>query len=245
MSENLRKLIGLAVMALIVVLGLLIPGEEQVHSFQRNSAVSSVGLPPEGSLPSSLFPYKTDAVQAQIQSQVEKISKVIADLAAVMKELQALEPPQPPGEDATEDEHQEYEELLQAFQQEVAKLNKKLESLQSKLAKAQAELNKLQMKDLPQAQQEDAKALQEWADTSQEALEKQIETTGSSLKDRRDPGTKAAIETVELRREDVDAFADCVTKRIGRIRLESHTRNAISGCLQEAPKSPNPGIEID
>ena len=124
-------------------------------------------------------------------------------------------------------------------------MNKKLESLQSKLAKAQAELNKLQMKDLPQAQQEDAKALQEWADTSQEALEKQIETTGSSLKDRRDPGTKAAIETVELRREDVDAFADCVTKRIGRIRLESHTRNAISGCLQEAPKSPKLGIEID
>ena len=42
MSENMRKLIGLAVMALIVVLGLLIPGEEQVNSFQRNSAVSSV-----------------------------------------------------------------------------------------------------------------------------------------------------------------------------------------------------------
>ena len=243
MSENLQKLVGIAVMALIVVLGLAIPGQEQVNSFQRNSVVSSVSRTP--SLPTFPTADKASAVQAQIQSQVEKISNITVEIAAVMKELQALEPPQPPGEDATEDEDKEYEELLQAFEQEVAKLNKKIDSLQSKLAKAQAELNKLQMKDLPQAQQEDAKALQEWADTSQEALEKQIETTGSSLKDRRDPGTKAAIETVELRREDVDAFADCVTKRIGRIRLESHTRNAISGCLQEAPKSPKLGIEID
>ena len=243
MSENVQKLVGIAVMALIVVLGLAIPGQEQVNSFQRNSVVSSVSLVP--SLPTFPTADKASAVQAQIQSQVEKISDITAEISAVMKELQALEPPQPPGEDATEDEHQEYEELLQAFQQEVASLSKKLDSVQSKLAQAQAALNKLLIEDLLQAQQEDTKALQEWADTFQEALEKQIETTGSSLRDRRDSGTEAAIETVELRREDVDAFADCVTKRIGRIRLESHTRNAISGCLPEVPKSPNPGIEID
>ena len=124
MSENLRKLIGVAVMALIVVLGLAIPGQEQVHSFQRNSAVSSVGLPPEGSLPSSLFPYKTDAVQAQIQSQVEKISDITSEISAVMKELQALEPPSHPGEDAKEGEIKEYQELLQAFQEVVSALNK-------------------------------------------------------------------------------------------------------------------------
>ena len=244
MSENLRKLIGLAVMALIVVLGLLIPGEEQVNSFQRNSAVSSVSGQPI-SLPTAPTADKASAVQAKIESQVAKISDITAEIAALMKEMQALEPPQPPGEDATEDEDKEYKELLQAFQDKVAELNKKLNSLEGKLAKAQAVLNKLNNADLPQAQREDAKALQERADKSQEALEKQIETTGSSLKDRRDLGTKAAIETVELRREDVNAFADCVTKRIGRIRLESHTRNAISGCLQEAPKSPKLGIEID
>ena len=244
MSENLGKLIGLAVMALIVVLGLLIPGEEQVNSFQRNSAVSSVSGQPI-SLPTAPTADKASAVQAKIESQLAKISDITAEIAALIKEMQALEPPQPPGEDATEDEHQEYEELLQAFQQEVAKLNKKLESLQSKLAKAKAVLNKLNNVDLPQAQREDAKALEEWAKESQEALEKQAEATISSSKDRRDLTTKVAIETVELRREDVGAFADCVTKRIGRIRLESHTRNAISGCLQEAPKSPKLGIEID
>ena len=81
MSENLRKLIGVAVMALIVVLGLLIPGEEQVHSFQRNSVVSSVSLVP--SLPTFPTADKASAVQAQIQSQVEKISKVIADLSLI------------------------------------------------------------------------------------------------------------------------------------------------------------------
>ena len=187
MSENLRKLIGVAVMALIVVLGLVIPGQEQVNSFQRNSAVSSVGLPPEGSLPSSLFPYKTDAVQAQIQSQVEKISDITSEISAVMKELQALEPPSHPGEDAKEGEIKEYQELLQAFQEVVSALNKKLEDLEAEFAKPHTALKSMNS-DLPQAP-----------------------------------------------REDVDAFADCVTKRIGRIRLESHTRNAISGCLQEAP----------
>ena len=225
-------------MALIVVLGLVIPGQEQVNSFQRNSTVSSVGLPPEGSLPSSLFPDKTDAVQARIQSQIEKISDITAEISAVMKELQALEPPSHPGEDATEDELEEFQELMQAFQQALLNLNNKLHILEGKLAKANAELNKLNSSDLPQAQREDAKALQEWAEESQEALEKQAEAIISSSKDRRDLTAKAAIETVELRREDVDAFADCVTKRIGRIRLESHTRNAILGCLQEAPKSP-------
>ena len=243
MSENVQKLVGIAVMALIVVLGLAIPGQEQVNSFQRNSVVSSVSLVP--SLPTFPTADKASAVQAKIESQLAKISDITAEIAALIKEMQALEPPQPPGEDATEDEDKEYKELLQAFQDKVAELNKKLDSLEGKFAKAQAVLNKLNNVDLPQAQREDAKALQERADKSQEALEKRIETTGSSLKDRRDLGTKAAIETVELRREDVGAFADCVTKRIGRIRLESHTRNAISGCLQEAPKSPNPGIEID
>jgi len=194
-SENVQKLVGIAVMALIVVLGLAIPGQEQVNSFQRNSVVSSASLAP--SLPTSPTADNSSAVQARIQSQVEKISDITAEISAVLKELQALEPPSHPGEDAKEGEIKEYEELLQAFQQVVSALNKKLEDLEAKFAKPHTAL-KLMYSDLPQAQP-----------------------------------------------EDVDAFADCVTKRIGRIRLESHTRNAISGCLQEAPKSPKPGIEID
>ena len=195
MSENVQKLIGIAVMALIVVLGLAIPGQEQVNSFQRNSVVSSASVAP--SLPTSPTADNSSAVQARIQSQVEKISDITAEISAVLKELQALEPPSHPGEDAKEGEIKEYEELLQAFQQVVSALNKKLEDLEAKFAKPHTAL-KLMYSDLPRAQP-----------------------------------------------EDVDAFADCVTKRIGRIRLESHTRNAISGCLQEAPKSPKPGIEID
>tara|TARA_Y100000768_G_scaffold382321_1_gene362462 strand:- start:348 stop:935 length:588 start_codon:yes stop_codon:yes gene_type:complete len=194
-SENVQKLVGIAVMALIVVLGLAIPGQEQVNSFQRNSVVSSASLAP--SLPTSPTADKSRAVQARIQSQVEKISDITAEISAVLKELQALEPPSHPGEDAKEGEIKEYEELLQAFQQVVSGLNQKLEDLEAKFAKPHTAL-KLMYSDLLQAQP-----------------------------------------------EDVDAFADCVTKRIGRIRLESHTRNAISGCLQEAPKSPKPGIEID
>tara|TARA_B100001250_G_scaffold375884_1_gene363783 strand:+ start:4571 stop:5149 length:579 start_codon:yes stop_codon:yes gene_type:complete len=191
-SENVQKLVGIAVMALIVVLGLAIPGQEQVNSFQRNSVASSASLAP--SLPTA---DNSSAVQARIQSQVEKISDITAEISAVLKELQALEPPSHPGEDAKEGEIKEYEELLQAFQQVVSGLNKKLEDLEAKFAKPHTAL-KLMYSDLPQAQP-----------------------------------------------EDLDAFADCVTKRIGRIRLESHTRNAISGCLQEAPKSPKPGIKID
>ena len=195
MSENLRKLIGVAVMALIVVLGLAIPGQEEVNSFQRNSVVSSVSLVP--SLPTFPTADKASAVQAQIQSQVEKISDITSEISAVMKELQALEPPSHPGEDAKEGEIKEYQELLQAFQEVVSALNKKLEDLEAEFAKPHTALKSMNS-DLPQAP-----------------------------------------------REDVDAFADCVTKRIGRIRLESHTRNAISGCLREAPKSPKLGIEID
>ena len=195
MSENVQKLVGIAVMALIVVLGLAIPEQEQVNSFQRNSVVSSASVAP--SLPTSPTAVNSSAVQARIQSQVEKISDITAEISAVLKELQALEPPSHPGEDAKEGEIKEYEELLQAFQQVVSALNKKLEDLEAKFAKPHTAL-KLMYSDLPRAQP-----------------------------------------------EDVDAFADCVTKRIGRIRLESHTRNAISGCLQEAPKSPKPGIEID
>ena len=196
MSENVQKLVGIAVMALIVVLGLAIPGQEQVNSFQRNSKISGIGV---ASISAPTLPTadKASAVQARIQSQVEKISDITAEISAVLKELQALEPPSHPGEDAKEGEIKEYEELLQAFQQVVSELNKKLEDLEAKFAKPHTAL-KLMYSDLPQAQP-----------------------------------------------EDVDAFADCVTKRIGRIRLESHTRNAISGCLQEAPKLPKPGIEID
>ena len=125
MSENFQKLVGIAVMALIVVLGLAIPGQEQASSFQRNSKISGIGVA-SSSLPTAPTADKASAVQAQIQSHVEKISDITSEISAVLKELQALERPQPPGEDATEDEHQEYEELLQAFQQEVAKLNKKM-----------------------------------------------------------------------------------------------------------------------
>ena len=185
MSENLRKLIGVAVMALIVVLGLAIPGQEQVYSFQRNSKPSGIGV--AVSSPKLPTAEKASAVQAQIQSQVEKISDITSEISAVMKELQALEPPSHPGEDAKEGEIKEYQELLQAFQEVVSALNKKLEDLEAEFAKPHTALKSMNS-DLPQAP-----------------------------------------------REDVDAFADCVTKRIGRIRLESHTRNAISGCLQEAP----------
>ncbi len=233
MSENLQKLVGIAVMALIVVLGLVIPGQEQVNSFQRNSAVSSISSGHLGpSLPSSPSADKAGAVQAKIQSQVDKISDITAEIRVIMEELQALEPPQPPGEDATEDELKEYQELLQAFQQAVAELNKKLDSLQGELQKAKAGLNKLQNVDMPQAQREDAKALQEWAEKSQEAIEKQAEVTVVE----REPTQRIS----ELRKVEVDLLADCVTKEVGQVRLKSHIRNILMKCADAVTGMPEP-----
>ena len=233
MSENLKKLVGVVILAALVVVGVSTTRDIQSLSFERNSVSSAVSGQPI-SLPTAPTVDKTSAVQLKIEAQVEIISEISAEIQAIMQELQALEPPQPPGDDATEQEIEKYYEELAKYLEQVVSLNRQFDQAQKKLAKAQIGLAKLQNSELPQAQQEDAKALQEWAEESQEALEKQAEAISSS-KDRRDLTTKAAIETVELRREDTDAFADCVTKRIGRIRLESHTRNAISGCLQEAP----------
>ena len=95
---------------------------------------------------------KSSSVQLKIEGQIGKISDLMADIQAIMKELQALEPPESPGSKATDEDKESYQKSLADFQSKVASLNRELNQAQGKLAKAQATLSKLQNSDLPQAQ---------------------------------------------------------------------------------------------
>ena len=111
-------------MALIVVLGLAIPGQEQVHSFQRNSAVSSASGQ-SISLPTGPTVDKASAVQAQIRSQVEKISDITSEISAVMKRLKRWS--LLISGERRKSEIKEYQELLQAFQESIGCVEQKTE----------------------------------------------------------------------------------------------------------------------
>jgi len=161
--------------------------------------MSSISSGPEQiSLPTQPTADKASAVQSKITSQIGKISDITAEISAIMKELQALEPPSQPGKDADEDAMKKYQESLKSFQQQVASLNKKLDSLQTKLQRAKGELNKLNNVELPQAERQDAAALRDWAEKSQEALERQTEATASSTEDSEDLTDTAAQGKVRL-----------------------------------------------
>lgn len=222
MSENLKKLVGVVILAALVVVGVSTTRDIQSLSFERNSVFSAVSGQ-SISLPTAPSSDKASGVQLKIEAQLGKISDIVADIQAIMEELKALEPPQHPGEDATEDEMKEYEQLAD-FQGKVAALNQKLAEAQEKLAEAQSALAKLQTSELPQAQAQDARNYKEWADGTEAAIEKQAEVASSSSKDGKDLTNDAPKEKVKVKpqgpkrsaAEVTSAFTECAYKNVGR-----------------------------
>jgi len=155
------------------------------------------------SLPTLPTADKAGSVQLKIESKIGKISDLLADIQAIMKELQALEPPKHPGAEASEEDIAKYQKSLADFQGKVASLNSKLSQVQGKLAKAQSVLSKLQNQDLPRAQADDARTLKQWADDSQAALEKQAEAAASSTQDVQDLTVGKAEEKVRVQAQSI------------------------------------------
>ena len=223
MSENLKKLVGVVILAALVVVGVSTTRDIQSLSFERNSDISGGSGQPI-SLPTAPTADKASGVQLKIEAQAGKISDLIADIKAMMEELQALEPPQHPGDDATEQELTKYQEQLADFQGKLAALNRRLSQAQGKLSKAQSALAKLQNSELPQAQAQDARKLKRWADGTEDAIEKQAEVASSSSKDDKDLTNDAPKEKVKVKpqgpersaREVTSAFTECAYNNVGR-----------------------------
>ncbi len=202
------------------------------------------------SIPTAPTADKASAVQSKIESQVGKISDITAEIAAIMKELQDLSTPPHPGKDASEDELKKYQADLKKFQEQVSSLNKKLDQLQAKLSKAKAVLNKLNNSELPQAQREDAKALQDWTDQSREALEKQAEAAAASTQDSEDmtAGTakdKVRLQVQQMKRQIVIKDGDVVRFKavqlavtVGDAALDTVADKSVTAM----PKTPAVGI---
>ena len=223
MSENLQKLIGVVIVAALVVLGVSTTRDIQSLSFERNSLPSGASGQ-SISLPTAPTADKTSGVYAKIEAQVAIIWDLTADIRAIMQDLQALEPPQHPGDDATEQEVEKYQEQLADFQGKVAALNQKLAQTQDKLAKAQSALAKLQTSELSQAQAQDTRTLKQWADESEAALKKQAKDASSSTQDDKDLTIGAPEEKVKVKpqgpkrsaAEVTSAFTECAYKNVGR-----------------------------
>ena len=159
-----------------------------------NSGISSQAI----SLPTAPTADKAGSVQLKMESVCGKISDLLADIQAIMNELQALESPKHPGSEASEEDIAKYQKNLADFQGKIASLNQKLSQVQGKLAKAQSVLSKLQNQDLPRAQADDARTLKQWADDSQAALEKQAEAAASSTQDVQDLTAGEAEEKIRV-----------------------------------------------
>jgi len=149
-------------------------------------------------LPTAPSADKASGVYGKIEAQAGKVGDLSAEIAAIMKDLQALEPPAHPGEDADDDAIKKYQDALSKFQGKVDSLNKKLAQTQEKLGKAQRVLAKLQNSDLPAAQRDDAQTLKDWAEKSQAALESQAEATAAATRDNQDLTAGKAQNKVRL-----------------------------------------------
>ena len=222
MSENLQKLVGVVILAALVVVGVSTTRDIQSLSFERNS-VASGGSGQPISLPTAPTADKTSALNARMAALLLEISDLAADIQAIMEELKALEPPQHPGDDATEQELTKYQEQLADFQGKVAALNQKLAQILVQKGEAEHDLVKLQSA-LSQAQAQDARNYKEWADGTEDAIEKQAEVASSSSKDDKDLTNDAPKEKVKVKpqgpkrsaAEVTSAFTECAYNNVGR-----------------------------
>ncbi len=222
MSENLQKLVGVVILAALVVVGVSTTRDIQSLSFERNS-VASGGSGQPISLPTAPTADKTSALNARMAALLLEISDLAADIQAIMEELKALEPPQHPGDDATEQELTKYQEQLADFQGKLAALNQKLAQILVQEGEAEHDLVKLQSA-LSQAQAQDARNYKEWADGTEDAIEKQAEVASSSSKDDKDLTNDAPKEKVKVKpqgpersaREVTSAFTECAYNNVGR-----------------------------
>ena len=125
-----------------------------------------------------------------------------------------------------------------------------LDQLQAKLTKAKAVLNKLNNSELPQAQREDAKALQDWTDQSREALEKQAEATAASTQDSDDmtAGTakdKVRLQLQQLKRQVVLKDGDVVRFKAVQLAVtvgDSALTDVADKSVTAMPTTPAVGI---
>ena len=222
MSETLQKLVGVVILAALVVVGVSTTRDIQSLSFERNS-VASGGSGQPISLPTAPTADKTSALNARMAALLLEISDLAADIQAIMEELKALEPPQHPGDDATEQELTKYQEQLADFQGKVAALNQKLAQILVQKGEAEHDLVKLQSA-LSQAQAQDRRKLKKWADGTEDAIEKQAEVASSSSKDDKDLTNDAPKEKVKVKpqgpersaREVTSAFTECAYNNVGR-----------------------------
>jgi len=221
-SENLQKLVGVVILAALVVVGVSTTRDIQSLSFERNS-VASGGSGQPISLPTAPTADKTSALNARMAALMLEISDLAADIQAIMEEMKALEPPQHPGADATEQELTKYQEQLADFQGKLAALNQKLAQILVQKGEAEHDLVKLQSA-LSQAQAQDARNYKEWADGTEDAIEKQAEVASSSSKDDKDLTNDAPKEKVKVKpqgpkrsaAEVTSAFTECAYKNVGR-----------------------------
>lgn len=206
------------------------------------------------SLPTAPTADKAGSVQLKMEGQIGKISDLIADIQAIMKELQALEPPSHPGSEASDEDIQKYQKSLADFQNKIASLNSKLSQVQGKLAKAQSVLSKLQNQDLPRAQADDARTLKQWADETQSAIEKQAEATAASTQDVQDLTVGKAEEKIRVQAQSIQKSIQLkdgsdVTVKISQLVVQigdpaaKGSDTAVTS-MPEAPAGGMPGPDV-
>jgi DNA repair exonuclease SbcCD ATPase subunit len=115
---------------------------------------------------------ETSGLLSRIQDEVGNVGAMFKDVQQLIAELNALNPPKPPGGNPPSPQAMAaYVQALQKYQQQVAALNAQIEDAQKKLGQAEAVLNRLQSQDLPQAEQRDRDRVKKAADDAQKALE--------------------------------------------------------------------------
>ncbi|MBQ30464.1 MAG: hypothetical protein CL434_11800 [Acidimicrobiaceae bacterium] len=208
---------GVVIVAALVVVGVSTTRDIRSFSFERNSAIGSNAI---GGLPQGT-PALTNAamVQDRIEAQIEKVTNIAAELASLHAALDSLldEAPEHPGEDATEQELQDFAEELASFVGKVNARRQMIDQTEDKLRKAQNALNQLMTS-------QDAKGLKQWSDESEDALKKQAEAASSSTQDDKDLTIGAPEEKVKVKpqgskrsaAEVTSAFTECAYKNVGR-----------------------------
>ncbi len=200
------------------------------------SSISGGGIPP---FQAPTF-NEASGVISQIQTVVGSITDLFAEVQSLLREINALKPPQPPTRGPKESDESwskrlnEFNAAMGDFQRQLANLNQRLEQTYRKLGMAQAKLQRLQSQDLPAAERRDADKLKKACEDAMKALNeaaKQIKAAGGGSEE----GGEARVS---LRVED----------RKFEIRMDS-LKSVVNGFAIMAsvvgmPKSDNPFTRV-
>lgn len=159
------------------------------------------------SLPTYQAPSFTEAsgVMGRIQTEIGNINNIFAEVAAIMRELQALQPPDQSAfmKDGTDKDGkaikvldtERFNQAMATFQAQVSALNSRLESTYRKLGEAQLKLQRLQGQDLPAAQRRDVEKMQK-------AMKDALETLNGAAKAIQESAGKGEVEGTSSSREE-------------------------------------------